>query len=102
MLAKFGVPFDKATPLVHFPKRLKRPRNTARPASSRFSWRKVLNGVKCNFSSSHHQVRNIVGKPSIRRVRMLNFTRIGPKTKKLWLSIVPVQKPSEQPGLGPP
>ena len=27
---------------------------------------------------------------------------IGPKTKKLWLSIVPVQRPSEQPGLGPP
>ena len=31
-LAKFGVPFDKATPLVHFPKRLKRPRNNAGPA----------------------------------------------------------------------
>ena len=31
---------------------------------------------------------------------MWNFTRIGPKTKKLWLSIVPVQSPSEQPGLG--
>ena len=27
---------------------------------------------------------------------------IGPKTKKLWLSITPVQKLSEQPGLGPP
>ena len=32
-LVKFGVPFDKATPLVHFLKRLKRPRNTAGPAS---------------------------------------------------------------------
>ena len=32
-LYKFGVPFDKATPSVHFPKRLKRPRNTAGPAS---------------------------------------------------------------------
>ena len=33
---------------------------------------------------------------------MLNFTRIGPKTKKLWLLIIPAQRPSEQPGLGPP
>ena len=34
-LAKFGVPFDKATPLyiVHFPKALKRPRINAGPAS---------------------------------------------------------------------
>ena len=32
-LAKFGLPFDKATPLVHFPKALKRPRNNAGPAS---------------------------------------------------------------------
>ena len=32
MLAKFGVPFDKATPLIHCPKALKRPRNTAGPA----------------------------------------------------------------------
>ena len=29
MLAKFGLPFDKATPLVHFPKALKCPRNNA-------------------------------------------------------------------------
>ena len=33
---------------------------------------------------------------------MCNFTRIGPKTKKLWLSIVPVQRPSQHMGLGPP
>ena len=71
-------------------------------ASSRFSWRKVWTGVKCNFSSPHHHVQNIVGKLLIRRVRMWNFTRIGPKTKKLWLSIVPARRPSEQPGLGPP
>ena len=31
-LAKFGLPFEKATPLVHFPKALKRPRNNAGPA----------------------------------------------------------------------
>ena len=31
-LAKFGLPFEKATPLVHFPKALKRPRNYAGPA----------------------------------------------------------------------
>ena len=34
MLAKFGLPFDKATPLVHFPKALKRLRNNAGPAST--------------------------------------------------------------------
>ena len=33
---------------------------------------------------------------------MWNFTRIGPKTKKLWLSKVPVQRPSEEPDFGPP
>ena len=32
MLAKFGLPFEKATPLVHFPKALKRPWNNAGPA----------------------------------------------------------------------
>ena len=57
-------------------------------ASPRFSWRKVWTGVKCNFSSPHQHVRKIARKLSIRRVRMWNFTRIGPKTKKLWLSIV--------------
>ena len=31
-LAKFGLPFEKATPLVHFPKALKRPQNNAGPA----------------------------------------------------------------------
>ena len=71
-------------------------------ASSHFSWRKVWNGVKCNFSSAHHHVRKIVGKLSIRRVRMCNFTRIKPNTENLWLSIVPVQRPSERLGLGPP
>ena len=32
-LLKICLPFDQATPLVHFPKALKRPRNTAGPAS---------------------------------------------------------------------
>ena len=71
-------------------------------ASSRFSWRKVWNGVKCNFSSLHHHVRKIVGKLSIRRVQIGNFTRIGPKTKKLWLSIFPARRPSEHTCLGLP
>ena len=52
-------------------------------ALSRFNWRKVWNGVKCNFSLAHHHVQKIVGKLSIRRVRMCNFTRIGHKTKKV-------------------
>ena len=33
---------------------------------------------------------------------MCNFTRIGPRTKKLWLSITVAQTLPEQPGLGPP
>ena len=48
---------------------------------SHFSRRKVWTGVKCNFSLAHHQVRNVIGKLSISRVRMWNFTSIGPKTK---------------------
>ena len=32
----------------------------------------------------------------------MNFTKIGRNTKKLWLSIIPAQSPSEQPGLEPP
>ena len=69
-------------------------------ASSCFSWHKVWNGVKCNFSSAHHHVRNVVGKLSISWVQMWNFTRIGPKTKKLWLSIIPARTLSDQPSLG--
>ena len=54
------------------------------------------------FSSAHHHVQKVVGKLSISRVRICNFTRVGCKTKKLWLSIIPAQMLSEQPCLGPP
>ena len=57
--------------------------------SSRFNWRKVWTGVKCNFSSAQLHERYIDGKLLISRVRMWNFTRIRRKTKKLWLSIIP-------------
>ena len=79
-------------------------------ASSRFSWRKVWNGVKFNFSSVHHQERKVYGKLSISRVQMCNFTRMRHKTKKLWLSRVQkftfsIYDPERilygQPGLGP-
>ena len=70
--------------------------------SSRFNWRKVWTGVKCNFSSAYRHNQYVVGKLSISRVRMWNFTRIGPKTKKLWLLIIPARRLSEQLGLGPP
>ena len=62
----------------------------------------MWNGVKCNFSSAHHQDQKIVGNLSIRRVRIRNFTRLGPKTKKLWLSINPARRLFEQPSLGTP
>ena len=52
-------------------------------ASSHFSWRKVWTGVKCHFSSADHHNQYVVGKLSISRVRMWNFTRIGRKTKKV-------------------
>ena len=71
-------------------------------ASSRFNWRKVWTGVKCNFSWEHFQKRCIIGKLSISRVRMWNFTRLGRKTKKLWLSIIPALRRSYQPRLGQP
>ena len=51
--------------------------------SSRFNWHKVWTGVKCNFSSAQLHNRYTVGKLSISRVRMWNFTRIRRKTKKV-------------------
>ena len=71
-------------------------------ASSRFNWRKVWTGVKCNFSWEHFQKRYIIRKLLLSQVQTWNFTSIGPKTKKLWLSIIPALRPSEHPGLGPP
>ena len=61
-------------------------------ASSRFNWCKVWTGVKCHFSSAHHHNQYVVGKLSISWVRIWNFTRIGRKTKKLWLSINPARR----------
>ena len=53
-------------------------------ALSRFNWRKVWTGVKCNFSWDHFQKRYIIRKLSFSRVRMWNFTRIGGhETKKV-------------------
>ena len=60
--------------------------------SSCFNWHKVWTGVKCNFSSAQLHDQNALGKVSISRVRMWNFTRIRRKTKKLWLSIIPAQR----------
>ena len=70
--------------------------------SSRFSWHKVWTGVKWNFSSAQLHDRYVDGKLPISQVWIWNFTRIRRKTKKLWLSIIPARRPSEQPGLGPP
>ena len=74
-------------------------RSGGNSTSSRFICRKVWTGVKCNFPLEHFQKRYIVGKLSISWVRMWNFTRIGPKTKKLWLSIIPALRRSYQPRL---
>ena len=61
-------------------------------ASSRFNWRKVWTGVKCNFTSVQLHDRYVDGKLPISQVRMWNFTRIRRKTKKLWLSIIPARR----------
>ena len=102
-LFKFGPAPKPACSFLTVPRsKLYDPPKWWKRASSCFNWRKVWNGVKCNFSSPHHHIRNVVGKLSIRRVRMWNFTRIGPKTKKLWLSINPARRLFEQPGFGTP
>ena len=75
-------------------------RSGGNSASSRFNWRKVWTGVKCNFSWEHFPKRYIIRKLSLSWVWMWNFTRIGPKTKKLWLSIIPALRRSYQPSLG--
>ena len=59
---------------------------------SRFSWRKVWTGVKCNFSSAELHDQYVNGKLPISWVWMWNFTRIRRKTKKLWLSIIPARR----------
>ena len=58
--------------------------------------------MKCNFSSANVHEPHVTGKLSISPVGMCNFTWIGRKTEKLWLSIIPAGTRSEQPGLGQP
>ena len=64
-------------------------------------------GLRCELVWSatflrHFQKRYVIGKLLFSRVRMWNFTRIGPKTKMLWLSIIPALRRSRQPRLGQP
>ena len=66
-------------------------------ASSLFNWHKVWTVVKCHFSSVHHHDQYVVGKLSINRVRVWNFTRIERKTKKLRLSINPARRQWPEP-----
>ena len=61
---------------------------------------KVWTGVKCNFSWEYFQKRYSIRKLSLNWVRICHFTRIGPKTKKLWFSIIPAQRRSHQSHLG--
>ena len=70
--------------------------------SSRFNWRKVWTGVKCNFSSAQLHEQYIVGNLPISRVRMWNFTQIQRKTRKFWLLIIPARRRSDQPWVGQP
>ena len=70
--------------------------------SSRFNWHKVWTGVKCNFSWAHLHRRYGVEKLLISPAQVWHFTRIGPKTKKLWLSIIPALRRYYQPRLSQP
>ena len=44
----------------------------------------------------------VVGKLSFRKLQILNITRLGPKRKKLRLSVIPALRLSRQPRLGQP
>ena len=68
---------------------------------ARLSLRCASRGID-NFSKSQLYMPYVHGKLPISWVRMWNFTRIGPKRKKLWLSVSLTRRRSEQPGLGPP
>ena len=95
-LSKFGLP---PKPACSFLTVLQSGGNSL---SSRFNWRKVWTGVKCNFSSAQLHNRYVDGKLPISRVRMWNFTRIGRKIKKLRLSIIPALRQSHRPSLDQP
>ena len=111
-LAKFGVPYDKATPLAHFPKHLKRPRNTARhlgrlnmqfqqdwPKDKKYSYFNFLAENLEKFRSTEHYgaplqgstiflCRSSLGSTAMESCRLPElknaiFSRAGPKTKKL-------------------
>ena len=102
-LSKFGLPPKPACSFLTVPRsKLYDHPKCGNSFSLCFNWRKVWTGVKWNFSSAHLHGSYVVEKLSFSRVRMCNFTRVGPKTKKLWLSMNPAQRPSEQPSLEPP
>ena len=61
-----------------------------------------VNWYKVPHFWEHFQKRYIIRKLLLSRVQTWNFTRIGPKTKKLWLSIIPALRRSYQPRLGQP
>ena len=102
-LSKFGPPPKPVCGFLTIPRsKLYDPPKWRNSPLSRFNWHKVWTGVKCNFSSAHFQKQYVVGKLSFSQVRMWNSTRIGPQTKKLWLSIIPALRRSHQPRLGQP
>ena len=102
-LSKFGPPPNlHAVFLPYLTQNSSTLRSGGNSALSRFNWPKVWTGVKCNFSWEHFQKRYIIRKLSLSRVRIWNFTRIGPKTQRLWLSIIPALRRSYQPRLAQP
>ena len=66
--------------------------------SSRFIWRKVWAGVRCNFPCARLNESYVIEELSLSRNRKWNFTRIGRMTKTRWLSIIPARRRSYQPG----
>ena len=78
-LSKFGSPSKPACSFLTVPRsNLYDPPSGGNSASSRFNWCKVWTGVKCSFSLEHFQKRYVIRKLSLSRVRMWNFSSIGP------------------------
>ena len=84
-LAKSGLPFEKATPSVHFPKALKRPRNTAGPASYYYYYSK-------RKEQSSRRIRKKIAstpRPGIKPGPPANAADALPLSYRGWLSSQP-------------
>ena len=71
-------------------------------ALSRFSWRNLWTGVKCNVSSAHHHDQTSLESSWLAEFECEISPGYDVRQKKLLLSIIPARRLSDQPGLGTP